>query len=574
MHKILLSVLVILFGTQILSAQNNSEKFEWSFNTGGGYNNVKRMHYNSVGDLIIMETIADTGQFGNTILGAPKLGSYSGTVTFIGKRTQSGTYSVLVKHVSNQFSANFEDFTLDSEDNIIVSGNQFNATSAFDYGNGVTLMGKGFFITKYNAIGQAQWSKLYDLNTVYNATNAPISLGILPNNDIYFAAQSPNGAKPFWLIRLNSEGTELWHTELLLQFQNATPAIFSSKNNFFYDNEGTSYFYVPILYGSYLKVNGDSIVANPGTHPSSVFLLSIDNNGRKKEYKGYRGGIGDFCVERETGNIIIKFSQINANPAPFNTINSFNGQYLGLVALDKGRNYIKSTGTNFLGIADINALYPLGNFEVVGNSTLAPNTSVTAGTQTFTTTGGKYTPSWKFYGPDLNFKSFVAHPELNGSTSQAGIYMAASKSKLAIVGNYPLEGNSTVNVNGTTLISCFKNLNFGKKYPLYASLAGDLFISQLNLNGLVSSIQNESLGNINQASLYPNPAKSVLHLNLINLENQPSFQLVNTLGKIVLERKITSAYSDIDISDLHKGLYFGKITSNNELVKSWKLLIE
>ena len=576
MKKIIL-LFALISNLNFVNGQNNSDKFEWSFNTGGGYNNVKRMHYNTNGDLFIMETIGDTAQFGDIVLGAPKQGSYNGNVTFIGKRTQDGNYTVLVKHVSNQYGATFEDFALDSEGNIIVSGAQFSGTTPFDYGNGITLSGNGYFITTYNAEGKAQWAKLYDLNTTFSRTNAPISLGILPNNDIYFAAQSPNGNMPFWLIRLNSSGTEIWHKELILKYQNYNPTVFSSKNNSFFDNEGTAYFYVPILYGNYLKVNEDSIAGNPGTHPSTVYLLSIDGTGNKKAYGGYRGGIGDFCVEKETGNIILKYSQINANPAPFDKLNSFNNAgsslYLGLVALDKNLNYIKSTSTSLMDTENINALYPLGNLEVVGNRTSPGGTTLSAGVQTFTTAAEKYTPTWIFFDSDLNFKSFIAHPELSGTASSATLHMAKYGTKLAITGTYPLDGNPTITVNGTILKTCFKNLNFGTKFPIFASLAGDIFVSQINLNESVASNQKDLNDNTSKVQIYPNPASDMLYTSMEQGKSNVLLELFDVMGNKVFNEKITMN-SRLFIGHLSKGIYTSKISTDNSLSTVSKLIVE
>ena len=235
--KTILLITYLIINVLLLNAQSNSGKFDWAFNTGGGFNSVNRMHYNSKGDLFTMVTIGETAQFGNTVIEAAKQNSYPGNLTFIGKRTQAGVFTVLIQfkptNVYTQITA--YDFALDASDNIIVTGTVLDWAGGgpSDFGNGVTLAGKGFFVAKYNAEGLAQWAKRYDFNTTFTAYTAPISLGVLPNNDIYFAAQSPNGTKPFWLVRLKTDGTEIWHKELLVKQGTTMSFVYSSKNNFF-----------------------------------------------------------------------------------------------------------------------------------------------------------------------------------------------------------------------------------------------------------------------------------------------------------------------------------------------------
>ncbi len=577
MKKFLLITYLIINGL-LLSAQSNFDKFDWAFNTGGGFNTVNRLHYNSVGDLLSMITIGDTAQFGNTVIGAAKQSSYPGNLTFIGKRSQTGVFKVLVQfkptNVYTQITA--YDFALDASDNIIVSGTVLDWAGGgpSDFGNGVTLAGKGFFVAKYNAEGVAQWAKLYDLNTTFSAYTPPISLGIMPNNDIYFAAQSPNANKPFWLVRLKTDGTEIWHKELFVKQQGTTVSkVFSSKHNFFFDNEGTTYFLVTPLYEGVLSINDEVITANPGVHPSTTFLLSIDGDGNKKEYSGYRGAIGDFAVEKETGNIILKWAQYNVNPAPFNTIAyNVNNQYQGFVVLDKNRKYIKSSAASFLLNADIESIYPLGNFEIAGNETAEPTITYMAGNQSYTTQAGKYAPIWKFFDSNLNFKGLVAHPEMNAFSSMSRIYMAAWKNKLAVSGAYSLADNSTVNINGTVLTTCFKNLKFGTKFPSSASLAGDIFIAQIT-HDRVSTAAIESLEkNTIQARIYPNPASGIITIEVKSGDPSGSIAIHSISGQKMISEQFNGSNTRLDVSGFAKGIYFVSVTSDHK-TSNQKLVI-
>ncbi|WP_124019407.1 T9SS type A sorting domain-containing protein [Flavobacterium hydrophilum] len=507
MKKTLLFILLCL--GSILTAQNNASDFDWAFNTGGGYNTTKRIQYNSQGDLLCMVNIGNKTTFGSTSMQGQGFSVFPGNVTFIGKRTQAGVKTVLVKALSsNSYVANFDDFALDSNDNIIVSGTVFNAATPYNFGNGVTLLGKGYFVAKYNSNGECQWAKLFTLNVAtISSTNVPIALGVLPNNDIYFAARSSNGNQPFWLLRLDSNGTEIWHKEWILPSSNYIK-ITTSKNNCFFDNTGKAYFYISNLNSEVITVDGVPLTIPAGTHPAAAHILAIDGNGANGTFSSHRGGIGDLAVEKATGNVLVKWSQYNANPAPFNTVNHTNNVYQGIVALDANRNYLNSTTNPVLDQADIDAIFPLGNLKFVGMKLMMPGNSITAGTQTFTAT--KYTPAWKFFDSFVMSK-FVAHPELNEYSTAVYPFIAAYNNKLAVSGSYSLTNNATVNVNGTTLTSCENDLTFATTYPAFASLAGDLFISQLT-NGTSLGIDKNDI--TESISVFPNPANSNFNIQI------------------------------------------------------------
>ena len=561
MKKTLLFMLLSL--TTILSAQNNATDFDWAFNTGGGYNTTKRIQYNSQGDLICMVNIGNKTTFGSVAMQGQGVFGLPGSVTFIGKRTQAGVKSVLIKVLSSSsYVANFDDFALDSNDNIIVSGTVFNATTPYDFGNGVTLLGKGYFVAKYNSNGECQWAKLFTLNVdTISSTNVPIALGILPNNDIYFAARSSNGNQPFWLLRLDNNGTEIWHKEWILPISNYIK-ITTSKNNCFFDNTGKAYFYITNLYSEAITVDGVELTIPTGAHPTGAHILTIDGNGANGVFTSDKGAIGDLAVEKATGNVLVKWSQYNANPAPFNTVNHTFNIYQGIVALDSDRNYIKSTSISTLGEADIDAIFPLGNLKFVGMKIVQPGNTIVAGTQSFSAT--KYTPTWKFFD-DFVFSKFVAHPELNEFSTAVYPFIAAYNNKLAVSGSYSLTNNATVNVNGTTLTSCENDLTFGTTFPGFASSAGDLFIAQLT-NGASLGIEKNNI--IESVTIFPNPANSNFSIQIDENGIGAKATVYNLLGQKI---KSFGLNSTITNQTLSKGIYLIQIEKNG--IKTIKKLI-
>lgn len=88
----------------------------------------------------------------------------------------------------------------------------------------------------------------------------------------------------------------------------------------------------------------------------------------------------------------------------------------------------------------------------------------------------------------------------------------------------------------------------------------DFAIARYNGNAL--SI-NEFEKN-NAISIYPNPAKNKLQVSLLdkNLLNN-SYQIIDLNGRIISEGRIKNDISEINVSDLSKGMYFLKIINMN-----------
>lgn len=561
MKKILL--LLVLF-SQFIFGQNNATSFDWSFNPGGGFNSTKRIQYNSQGDLFALIDSGHQTTYGGTTMLVPGSGSFPGTITFLAKRTQSGTSSVFVqKNIVNPTYATFDDFTVDNDDNIIVAGSTFgyDATVFYDFGNGIILYGKGNFLAKYNPQGICQWAVLinYNLTSLPNSETKPISIGILPNNDIYYAGRSTNGNKPFWLIKLNPSGAEVWHKEWILPTSNSV-GIFASKNHFFFDTTGKAYFVIQSLNGDLVTIDGIVLTPPAGAHPTTTSILTINNDGTNGVFSTYRGAIADIVVEKASGNVLLDWRQYVQNPAPFNTLPmAVNGtyQYIGIVALDSNRNYINSSTAFFTN--QFKSIFPLGNLKIVANSIMVPSETLTIPGQSYTAT--TYTPTWKFF-ENFTMTKFIAHPEINGTNTASANTMSLFNNKLAVSGSYTLTNNPTITINGTTLTTCDKDPNFATLYPSWASLQGDVFISQLTIGNSLDVKSN--LFEDKKLTIYPNPARNQINLSFENNLEKAKLKVISILGQTVLEKQNLSGTDfNIDVSNLSWGIYIINIVDGN-----------
>jgi surface protein len=66
--------------------------------------------------------------------------------------------------------------------------------------------------------------------------------------------------------------------------------------------------------------------------------------------------------------------------------------------------------------------------------------------------------------------------------------------------------------------------------------------------------------NTSSLKLYPNPVISVLNLDN-NLTNQP-YNIIDTLGKIVLKGNLNEGDNSINVEQLSKGIYYLKVSDN------------
>ena len=88
---------------------------------------------------------------------------------------------------------------------------------------------------------------------------------------------------------------------------------------------------------------------------------------------------------------------------------------------------------------------------------------------------------------------------------------------------------------------------------------------------IVLGINNHSI-NLELAA-YPNPTTNYLKLNVGKAElSTLNFQLYDISGKLIENRKIISSSETIAMENLPNGIYFLKITNNNNEVKTFKII--
>jgi hypothetical protein len=75
------------------------------------------------------------------------------------------------------------------------------------------------------------------------------------------------------------------------------------------------------------------------------------------------------------------------------------------------------------------------------------------------------------------------------------------------------------------------------------------------------------------AVVYPNPANEFVKLNITGKEgNDLTYQLIDVLGKILIEKKIESNETLISLSGFSDAIYFIKVIGKNKELKTFKII--
>lgn len=78
---------------------------------------------------------------------------------------------------------------------------------------------------------------------------------------------------------------------------------------------------------------------------------------------------------------------------------------------------------------------------------------------------------------------------------------------------------------------------------------------------------------VNLIRAYPNPTIDYLTLNVGNSDlSSLNFQLYDITGKLIENKKITSATETIRMENLPSATYFLKVTNNNKEIKTFKII--
>jgi len=79
-----------------------------------------------------------------------------------------------------------------------------------------------------------------------------------------------------------------------------------------------------------------------------------------------------------------------------------------------------------------------------------------------------------------------------------------------------------------------------------------------------------------ETALYPNPAADVLNIQIDEAYtfNNLTVQVVDLMGRVVLDTQINSAMSTLNVEGLENGLYLVRIANGSETIHASKLILK
>ena len=90
----------------------------------------------------------------------------------------------------------------------------------------------------------------------------------------------------------------------------------------------------------------------------------------------------------------------------------------------------------------------------------------------------------------------------------------------------------------------------------------------------ISTLSGDEFTQISlQMMVYPNPTTSYVNLMIENYDFQDlNFQLIDLSGKQILNQKITSSETKIDLGNLSNNIYLLQISNQKNIIKTFKII--
>ncbi|MCK5907546.1 MAG: T9SS type A sorting domain-containing protein, partial [Flavobacteriales bacterium] len=307
------------------------------------------------------------------------------------------------------------------------------------------------------------------------------------------------------------------------------------------------------------KYNGDEYIEIPG----ASFIWPLEMN-TQDSYKLYAGGDDVYLLDE-----YLNLTPLNANTGEVSFISTHNN---GIFAI--GWDGIKKSldGGNLW--SDIvepssNASASLNSIDFNGtnpNYVYATSSSYVDGDKVFKSVdGGQNWSNISGSLPNILMKEVLVLQ--NNSTE---VLFVATE-----LGVYQKDGDKEwVRLGGSTLPNVIVN-DIDVNYTEKALIAGTYGRGLWQIDISSSLANEENILNNNNLSVYPNPATSNhINLDVLNFDKNKNYSYIihNVVGGIILEGKINSENTKIDISTISNGAYILQVRGNNNVMYSKKII--
>ena len=480
---------------------------------------------------------------------------------------------------------------IDSNENIYILGCTYSLTgiatsSSFqpiNAGNG------DYFISKFSSSGSIIWSSYYggtdqDYDNSQDISLAKISFDGV--NNIYIAAstfsttlstpgvfQAVRGTSNYLITKFDINGTKIWAT-----YYGVDTFITSIKSNSYgviitgTTNDCPPQHSYNTYYGS---ANGFKPLPS---NCREIFLSKFDTNGQREWSTYYGGTAGESvlsnAIELKGDKIYLAGYSSNYTNQEVTTLNTYqpncniNSNFIAQVNQDGTRNWGTYNGdaVNLIGqITPISSVITedlSASFYNFGSTRLDANISSTDGyltTPNNTNSNDAYICKFRnenekawgtYYGGELEEYNVQFHPYQTGSKFYI---LGSTKSLTQIASPNALQQNKTIfDSSNNTIQNVF-----------------NIFIAHFEPNPLSNTTFTE-----NSFSIFPNPNNGTFKISFSNLVSENNtLELYDLIGHKIMSQKLNNTETVIETKNLSKGVYFAKITSENNSITK-KIIIE
>ena len=542
MKKNIYTLTILFFLSSALSAQ----MFQWT-NTGGGpdLDESYSAALDTSGSVFITGLFSTSAFIANT-----SLVSTGGTDMFFSKYTPAGI-SNWVRTASGYGNAGGHVLATDQPGNIYVAG-EFEDTIFFGATQLISAGLSDIFLAKYDNTGIFLWA-IRGGGTGLDAvsgikTDASGNVFLTGHFENTFTLGIPNvvsaGGKDLYVAKLNTSGTVIWLTRAGGASDDESRAIVlnSSSINIAGHFDGNATF------GSTNLTNnsGDKDVFVAQLNSSGIFQWAVragGNGGTDDAYDATMDNAGNIYVagyfhDTATFGAFTLFSHGNDD--------AFIAKYSSTGTVQ----WVVQAGDTLGDRAYDISSNAAGTFVVTGSF----EDTVSFGATSLISSGDK----------DI----FVAEYNTSGIVQWAVRAGGAGFDR-----GYGIVNDNSGNVYVTGIYE--QSATFGSDLLTSAGLR-DLFLSKISSLTAVPLINSEE----NTFQIYPNPVGNELYV--ISYTPAPthsglygvsvSFELYSVMGKKIISKTLTDKKSVIDLSEFANGIYFYKITFDNNRIRTGKII--
>jgi hypothetical protein len=233
--------------------------------------------------------------------------------------------------------------------------------------------------------------------------------------------------------------------------------------------------------------------------------------------------------------------------------------------------------------------YSLSPSVIPSLNIIAPSFTPCAGSNLNLSVSGATTYTWS---TGVNTTSIIVSPTITTTYSVSGTLNQCIDSKTILIsvnpnpivtvnsGSICLGNSFTITPNGATTYSysggsSVVSPSVTTSYSVIGTNSvgcSATVISTVNVNSCVGVIE---LDNNSTVSIFPNPTNGILNINFTNsLESNISVSVSNAIGQIVLNEKLNSSKTTLNIKQLPTGMYFINIIKDNKVLGIQKIIKE